>query len=132
MARGGKRDGAGRKTGQLSVRTRKVAEAAIAEGLTPLEVMLDNMRFAHKGAENCLGKLIAEHEKSPLEKFDAYKEMLRLRGLAQDAAKDAAPYMHPRLAAIEHTGAAGGPIEVQILTKAQKDAAVSAALRADS
>jgi len=47
-----------------------------------------------------------------------------------DAAKAAAPYMHPRLAAIEHTGADGGPI--QIVTKAQRDAAVAAALRADT
>jgi hypothetical protein len=31
---------------------------------------------------------------------------------ARAAAKDAAPYIHPRLAAIEHTGKDGGPIRV--------------------
>lgn len=29
-----------------------------------------------------------------------------------DAAKSAAPYIHPRLAAIEHKGEGGGPIEI--------------------
>lgn len=113
MAHGGSRNGAGRKKGQLAERTRKVAEKAISEGLTPLEVMLDNMRFAHQGANNCLAKLIEQNEQTPLEKFDAYKEMLRLRGLAQEAAKDAAPYMHPRLASVEHSGHEGGPIIVK-------------------
>jgi hypothetical protein len=30
---------------------------------------------------------------------------------AASFAKDAAPYMHPRLAAVEHTGEDGGPID---------------------
>lgn len=50
--------------------------------------------------------------------------------LAFEAAKAAAPYMHPRLAAIEHSGPNGGPIELS--AKEQRDAAVSAALRADA
>lgn len=129
MPRGGKREGAGRKTSAVEKRTRKIANEAAEAGLTPLDVMLDNMRFAHLGATRFLEKLAEAHSQSPLEKFDAYKEMLKLRALAQEAAKDAAPYMHPRLAAIEHTGAKGGPIE--FVGKMQRDAAVSAALRAD-
>jgi hypothetical protein len=31
--------------------------------------------------------------------------------MAQECAKDAAPYIHPKLAAIEHTGADGGAID---------------------
>jgi hypothetical protein len=31
-----------------------------------------------------------------------------------EAAKAAAPYIHPRLAAIEHTGKGGGPVQVNI------------------
>ena len=111
MARGGAREGAGRKPGQLTLRTKKIAEEAAEKGLTPLEVMLDNMRFAHSGAENALQILIREHERAPLEKFDTYRQMLNLRALAQEAAKEAAPYMHPRLASIEHKGPDDGPIQ---------------------
>lgn len=99
-------------------------------GLSPLDVMLDNMRFAHEGAGRALETLAKIDEADPIEKFNAYKEMLNLRTMAQDAAKDAAPYMHPRLANVEHSGPDGGPIE--IATKAQRDGAVSAALRADT
>jgi len=101
MPRGGKRDGAGRKAGSLTTRTRELVEKARDAGLTPLDYMLSVMRD---------------------ESFDMEKRL--------EAAKAAAPYMHPRLAAIEHTGADGGPI--QIVTKAQRDAAVAAALRVDS
>jgi hypothetical protein len=47
MPRGGKREGSGRRKGALGAlakRTTKIAEAAAAEGKTPLEIMLDNMR----------------------------------------------------------------------------------------
>ena len=131
MAHGGARTGSGRKQGALQLRTRKIAEQAVAEGLTPLEVMLDNMRFAHQRATRFLEKLVTQNKETPLlEQFDSYKEMLKLRAMAQESAKDAAPYMHPRLAAVEHTGAQGGPIE--FVGKIQRDAAVSAALRADT
>ena len=88
------------------------------------------MRFAHGGAHKILAQISEANEQSPIEKFSAYKEMLSLRTMAQEAAKDAAPYMHPRLAAIEHSGPDGGPI--QVVSKVQRDAAVSAALRADT
>ena len=39
------------------------------------------------------------------------REMLQAITLRFEAAKAAAPYMHPRLAAIEHTGADGGAIK---------------------
>lgn len=103
MAHGGKRQGAGRKLGSATRKTREIAEKAIAEGLTPLEVMLRAMQ---------------EHV-SALRWDDA-----------ASVAKDAAPYVHPKLAAIEHTGAEGGPIEM--VSKVQRDAAVQAALRANS
>lgn len=87
MSHGGKRDGAGRKRGAKSKATiereagiAQIAADAKAAGLTPLEVMLGAMRQAHKRND-----------------WDA----------AARFAKDAAPYMHPRLAAIEHTGKDG-------------------------
>jgi hypothetical protein len=35
------------------------------------------------------------------------------RAVRMQAAAKAAPYVHPRLCAIEHAGAAGGPIQVE-------------------
>lgn len=87
MARGGKRTGSGRPKGALTRRTREVAEKALAKGLTPLEVMLTAMRHHVKKKE-----------------WDK----------AAAVAKDAAPYVHPRLAAVEHSGKDGGPIQVTI------------------
>ena len=71
MPRGGRREGAGRKPGSASVRTREIADKAAAEGVTPLEVMLKAM-WLHADAG----------------RWDQ----------AAMIAKDAAPYMHPRLA----------------------------------
>ena len=41
MPRGGKRRGAGRKPSSLTTKSRAIAEIAINEGITPLEVMLE-------------------------------------------------------------------------------------------
>lgn len=108
--RGGARKGAGRKPGSATKKTRAIADKAAADGITPLEVMLDNMRFAHGEAHVVLGKLLEGGTEVP-EAFNEFKELLRFRGIAQEAAKDAAPYLHPRLSAIEHTGADGGAID---------------------
>ncbi len=94
MARGGKRIGAGRPKGAAAKRTRAIADRASAEGLTPLEVMLKAMRtHADK---------------------DEWDE-------AASIAKDAAPYMHAKLASIQHTGRNGGPIQTVDLTKLSGD-----------
>lgn len=88
MARGGARPGAGRKKSSLTKRTREIAEAEIDSGkATPLEVMLRAMR---------------EHFSAC--RFDQ----------AAAIAKDAAPYMHPKLAAIEHTGRDGAPVALTL------------------
>lgn len=72
MAHGGARLGAGRKAGSSSAKTRQIADRAIAEGLTPLEFMLSVLR--DEGAAQA-------------ERFEA--------------AKHAAPYIHPRLSSVE-------------------------------
>jgi hypothetical protein len=90
VARGGKRDGAGRKPGSTTTRTREIADRAAAEGVTPLEVMLEAMRTHYEA-----------------KRFDD----------AAAVAKDAAPYMHPRLAAIEHGGKDGQPIAVAVVER---------------
>jgi hypothetical protein len=87
LSRGGARAGAGRHKGSLTKRTREIAEKAIAEGITPLEVMLRAMK---------------EHVDA--KRWDQ----------ASAIAKDAAPYVHPRLAAVEHAGKDGGPHVIRI------------------
>jgi hypothetical protein len=81
MSRGGKRPGSGRKKGSANRKTREIADRAIEEGTSPLEYMLSVMR--DEGAES---------------------------GRRDDMAKAAAPYVHPRLAAVEHTGKDGDSI----------------------
>ena len=94
MARGGRRIGAGRKAGAATKRTRAIADQATAHGLTPLEVILKAMNV-HVDAEE----------------WDQ----------AAALAKDAAPYMHPKLAAIQHSGPKGGPIQTVDLTNVSLD-----------
>lgn len=87
MSRGGKRQGAGRKKGSLNVRTQEIVAGAAAEGVSPLEYMLNVLRDVNQ-----------THE----ERFKA--------------AIQAAPYMHPRLAAVQHSGDQDNPVAYQIMS----------------
>ena len=60
--------------------------------------MIADMRFHYDRFQAALADKDAEKASSEL-------------AMARDAAKDAAPYTHPRLAAVEHMGKGGGPIE---------------------
>jgi hypothetical protein len=73
MPRGGKRSGAGRKPSPLTKTAKAVTEAIILSGETPLEIMLAAMR-KHRD-EGRLKEAVA-------------------------VAVQAAPYCHPRLAAV--------------------------------
>ncbi len=98
--RGGARPGAGRKKSAVTVKTREVAEKVIAEtppDETPLAVMVRVMRRFWEEAEAKLGSLDEDEQKAGL----------KLAKMAVDAAASAAPYIHPRLAAVEHTGKDG-------------------------
>ena len=113
MAKGGKREGAGRKAGGKNKRT-LAAEALrtklLEEGDSPLEVMIGNMRVAQRQAN----KVVAEIDKATLpagastEQIEAMaqltKETRLLMMAAHECAKDAAPYLHPKLANIEVEG----------------------------
>lgn len=92
--RGGARPNAGRKKGTATLKTREIADRAAAEGITPLEYMLKVMRT----------------EPSPdLEE----REMIQALTLRFEAAKAAAPYIHPRLATVEVSGPNGGAIQTE-------------------
>ena len=82
---GGRRPGSGRKPGAATRVSREVADRLAGEGLSPLELIVGMMRKYH--AEG---------------KF----------ALALDAAVKAAPYLHPRLAAVE---VSGGETPVRLL-----------------
>ena len=74
---GGVRQGAGRPKGALTKRTQEIRANAVLTGMTPLEVMLAAMRHYQE---------LGDFDKAAL------------------FAKDAAPYMHPRLNSVEHAG----------------------------
>lgn len=65
----------GRPKGSASKRTAEIANAAAAQGITPLEYMLNILRDESADAE-----------------------------LRRWAAEKAAPYVHARLAAVDHSG----------------------------
>src|SRR5579859_2030311 len=91
----------GRKPGIPNKASIKRQAEVAASGLTPLEYMLKVLR----------------DESAPLPE-------------RMDAAKSAAPYIHPKLAAIEHSGKDGGsPIKIEaVLTDDQRAAALMALL----
>lgn len=100
---GGKREGAGRPKG-VPNKASKARQADVAStGATPLDVLIRGMRF-----HDDLGKRALEQD--PPDKkaaSSAFKE-------AREFARDAAPFVHPKLAAVEHKGEGGGPIKVTI------------------
>lgn len=110
MARGGKREGSGRKEGTANVKTRDVADKLAKSGKkTPLEVMLEAMHFAMSQCEKTT---------DPLGKKLFYEA-------AHAHAKDAAPYIHPKLASavVDHKSTDGSmrPSAIEIVhVKADK------------
>lgn len=89
MAMGGRRVGAGRKKGATEMRTREVSNKLAADGqIMPLEVMVRTMRALWGDAENTTDPV----------------EQRKLQVAACAIAEKAAPFHHPRLAAIEHSG----------------------------
>lgn len=87
MARGGKREGAGRPEGAVTKRARDIANKAAEEGLMPLDYMLSILRN---------------------EEADTKDRMW--------AAEKAAPFVHPKLANVEHSGKDGGDIGIVFKT----------------
>ena len=97
MPRGGKRPGAGRKPGRPNKRTvarQQLASSAASEGISPLEVMLKRMRYYDSVVD-------LELKKGEGADRGIIDDALKA---ANEAAKDAAPYIHPRLSAVEHSG----------------------------
>jgi len=85
LTRGGKREGAGRKTGEPNKKTADLVAKVEESGITPLDYMLNLL-----------------HD----ETAEAKDRMW--------AAEKAAPYVHAKLASVEHKGDGGGPLQVMI------------------
>ncbi len=84
-SRPGERRG-GRKPGTRNKATAAKAAAIAASGLTPLDYMISVLR---------------DESAEPQARMEA--------------AKSAAPYVHPRLASIEHGGKDGSPVKVETI-----------------
>lgn len=107
MARGGKREGAGRKQDAVTVASKEAANEFIAsKRQTPLDVMLEAMEYAMsqvRKTENVLEKKIF---------YEA----------AHAHAKDAAPYIHAKLASMEVKNPEGETFRTsQSLTDSDKE-----------
>ena len=93
------RAGLGRKRGaknKITAMMKGLAERAAAEGITPLDYMLRILR------------------EDPPQDWTV-RQKLAWFSLRFEAAKAAAPYVHPRLASIEHNGKAAGPMVLNIV-----------------
>ena len=90
MTHGGKREGAGRRKGSRNKASSRREQFIARSGPTPLDVMIQSMRYYWDEAQRELAKSIPE-----LHKVDV--DINR----ALDAAHKAAPFVHPRLAAID-------------------------------
>ena len=94
--KGGVRPGSGRKRGGKNTKTAELARKLAEQGITPLEYMLQVMR------------------KEPPDNADPVTA-LSYQAMRFEAAKAAAPYVHPKLANVEHSGKGGGAIVLELL-----------------
>jgi len=85
MAHGGAREGAGRKPGAATKLNQDARQQALEGGISPLDYMLKILRD------------------------EALPQDVRM-----DAAKASAPYVHAKLASVEHAGPDGGALKVII------------------
>lgn len=132
---GGRKKGVQNKL-PIMIRTKnmKVRVKAL-KGLTPLEVMLDNMRYGHGEAEKLrrhlesLKALEPGHELTKEER-GKLSDLVQYRAIAQKAAAEAAPYLHNKLTSIVHSGPQGGPIQTVDKTPPERRRAALALLLA--
>ena len=120
--RGGARPGAGRKKGpaKATLNRRSIAEKALESGLTPLEYMMNILRSE-------VPPELKERIESEALSVDLIAAIAAWNVQRFEAAKAAAPYVHPRLAAIEHSG--GLDLGLKGCTDAELDAAIQRAAK---
>jgi hypothetical protein len=109
MPAGGKRPNAGRKKGSPNKASAERAARVESTGLTPLDVMIESMRYLYGLA----GKHQLTGETPNEAKFLEYIKA------AREAAKDAAPYIHSKMSSMDAT--MGGPRDLSKLTDTELD-----------
>lgn len=92
MSRGGAQPGAGRPKGSVSKKTQELVAAALAEGVTPIDVMLGTMRKLWDSATTTDPEHIAILTRSGRTQHSVAIE-------ACEIAAKAAPYCHAKLVA---------------------------------
>src|SRR5262245_2526331 len=92
----------GRKKGTPNRATSERQAAVAATGRTPLQVMIDNARWADAEAQRLTAVLFGPNAPQGEEAQALMSEMWQFRDAAQRYARAAAPYVHPRLAAVSH------------------------------
>ena len=92
---GGARPGAGRKKGAGATKTQELVAKATAGGVTPLEVLIGDMRYFYQLADEHLSA--SRNMADDKEREEYLKNAIKLKSVARDCAVQAAPYIHPKL-----------------------------------
>ena len=92
----------GRKKGTPNKATAERQAAVASSGKTPLSIMLENARLADAEAQRLTAVLFGPDAPQGEEAVALMNDMWKFRDAAQRYAKEAAPYVHPKLAAIQH------------------------------
>jgi hypothetical protein len=87
--------------------------------LTPLELMLKIMHELYAQAECCNADAVQNSDlfgfADHVQHQDGKETRIKLLNMAAAVGRHVAPYMHPRLSAIEHTGKDGAPLQSGVL-----------------
>ena len=85
-----------------------------SDDITPLELMLKIMHELYAHAERCNA-----NQNTDLfgyaDSADSNEARIKLLNMAAAVGRHIAPYIHPRLSAIEHTGKDGAPLQSGVL-----------------
>lgn len=122
MPAGGRRAGAGRPKGTVMLKTHEFIEKALAGGPSPLDVMLMAMRYHLKEHQEHLARLPTLPTEQ--EQRACQREASAALSTSAGHARDAAPYIHPRLQTTELKGDGGSPIkhflEIEFVSVSEK------------
>lgn len=103
----------GRPRGQVAPPSRHSVNRLLLDGgLLPIEVMVSSMRWFMQESERAWHSAEAERDKE--KKEELLNSSMALRRSAIYCAKEAAPFMHPRMAHVTHDAKEGTPFIIQL------------------
>jgi hypothetical protein len=87
-----------------------------SEEISPLELMLKIMHELYAQAERCTANANQNTDLfGDSDCVDSNEARIKLLNMAAAVGRHIAPYIHPRLSAIEHTGKNGAPLQSGVL-----------------